>query len=310
MIEPNWFATSGIDRLEPVRRDDARINAALRDDATLVSPVWRNRSFISAVKGQLVPLGLLRPLGGHIETHVLLGEIDQQLVFATVLAHDAPAVDETLSAHGQFADLREVAGTLDRLSAAWLAHGRAMAHWHHTHRFCGSCAAPTESRDAGHVLRCTNATCARQHFPRTDSAVIMLVEYQGRCLLGRNQGWTNNLYSTLAGFVEPGESLEDAVRREIAEESGVRVGAVHYHSSQPWPFPASIMLGFFADALDPTLRLDEREIADARWFSRSELVHAVQAEELRLPRGVSIARRLLEDWYAREGATLAADLSA
>ena len=155
------------------------------------------------------------------------------------------------------------------------------------------------------MLECHNGSCGARTFPRTDPAVIVLVELAGgpapRCLLGRSPGWPPRTYSALAGFVEPGESLEDAVVREVHEEAGVRVTDVRYHSSQPWPFPSSLMLGFRARALNRSIEIDPHELEDARWFTRAELVRELEARRIELPRRVSIAYRLVEDWFDAAG---------
>ena len=195
-----------------------------------------------------------------------------------------------------FTDLRAVAGALPGGDASILAHARGLMHWRGQHGFCGVCGGTCESRSAGHVMRCT--ACGTSHFPRTDPAVIMLVHRGDNALLGHSHRFPNTaMYSTLAGFVEPGESLEEAVAREVHEESGVRVGRVYYHSSQPWPFPASIMLGFYAEALSEEVTIDPNELQDARWFSRAQ-IRDPQAHGFALPRLDSIARRLIEDWMA------------
>lgn len=178
-----------------------------------------------------------------------------------------------------------------------LAHARALAYWHRRHRFCGDCGHPTEGAQGGHVRVCSNPQCGRQHFPRTDPAVIVLVTAGERCLLGRQPSWLPGRYSTIAGFVEPGESLEAAVVREVGEETGVRVREVRYQSSQPWPFPASLMLGFRAVAEGEDIHLGDEELEDARWFSREELERAMEEGALRLPGRISIAYRLIEDWF-------------
>jgi len=167
-------------------------------------------------------------------------------------------------------------------------------HWRVRHRFCGVCGGVCQPRSAGNAMACTQ--CGAQHFPRTDPAVIMLVTDGDRVLLGHSKRFPNStMYSTLAGFVEPGESLEEAVAREVFEEAGIRVGKVVYHSSQPWPFPASIMLGYYAEALSFDITIDPAELEDARWFSRDQLRNP-EAVGISLPRVDSIARRLLEDW--------------
>jgi NAD+ diphosphatase len=190
--------------------------------------------------------------------------------------------------------MRAVAGLLPAHDAAILAHARGLMHWRSRHRFCGNCGGACLPESAGNVMACTQ--CKTSHFPRTDPAVIMLVTRGDRALLGHSQRFPRaTMYSTLAGFVEPGETLEEAVAREVFEEAGVRVGRVHYHSSQPWPFPASIMLGFYAEGLTEAITVDSNELRDARWFSADEMRNHEQ-HGFHLPRGDSIASRLIQDW--------------
>ena len=191
--------------------------------------------------------------------------------------------------------LREAAARLDAFQSGLFAYAKALLLWHSRARFCGACGAPTAFRRGGHMRLCTDTACGLEHYPRTDSAVIVLVTDGRRGLLGRGAHWPEKRYSTLAGFIEPGESLEDALRREVREESGVRVGACRYDSSQPWPFPASLMIGFRAEAVDPTIRLGE-ELADARWWLPEEMLDAVRAGELLVPPPISLSFRLIEGW--------------
>ncbi|MEK7245828.1 MAG: NAD(+) diphosphatase, partial [Pseudomonadota bacterium] len=182
-----------------------------------------------------------------------------------------------------------------------------LIHWHGASRFCGACGQPTTACDGGHTRRCTDTHCGRDHFPRTDPAVIMLLTRpapegrpdQARCLLARQPHWPDGFYSALAGFVEPGEGLEAAVAREALEEVGLGLAAISYRASQPWPFPSSLMLGFRAEAADEEIRRDDKELADARWFTRAEL-KTLPSEDLRLSRPDSIARFLIEEWLAEE----------
>ncbi len=192
------------------------------------------------------------------------------------------------------AGLREIGGLLPPLEGNLLAMTTGLAVWHDTHRFCGRCGKETAVDWAGHRRRCDG--CGREHFPRTDPAIIVLVTHDGRALLGRNPNWPAGFASVLAGFVEPGESLEDAVAREVKEEAGVDVepGGVEYHSSQPWPFPASVMLGFRAAAVTDVLVPDPEELVDVCWYSRDELAHGA----IGLPPALSISRRLVDDWLA------------
>lgn len=191
--------------------------------------------------------------------------------------------------------LREAAALWSRFDSGLFAYAKALLLWQTRARFCGACGSPTERIRAGHCVRCSNAECGLQQFPRTDAAIITLVSDGTRCLLGRQAGWPAKRWSTLAGFVEPGETLEDAVRREVHEEAGVRVDICRYHSSQPWPFPGALMVGFHAESSDATIALGD-ELEDARWFEAQDLLDAVTRGEIGLPPRISISRRLIEDW--------------
>jgi NAD+ diphosphatase len=208
-----------------------------------------------------------------------------------------------------FFDLRGAALMLSARDAGLFAYARALVNWQQRMRYCNVCAAPLELLAAGHRAKCTNPQCATEHFPRTDAAIIVIVTRGDTCLLGRGPGWPAKRYSTLAGFVEPGETLEDTVRREVFEESGVRVTDCDYHSSQPWPFPASIMLGFTAQAQDATIRLGH-ELEDARWFTPTDIVDGLKSGELLLSAPLSISYRLIEQWMASHGIDLAPLTSA
>ncbi len=201
----------------------------------------------------------------------------------------------TLAGGDEIASVRAVYAEHTPAEAATLGYARGLLHWARNQRFCGRCGAATESRDGGHVHACRG--CGRLLFPRIEPAVIMLVESAaepGRCLLARHRASTPGQYSTLAGFVEIGESIEDAVRREVAEEVGLTIGAVTYTGSQPWPFPAGLMLAFRATALDDKPTVDGDEILDARWFTRAELAEKAAAGHL--GRADSIDRLLLRSW--------------
>ena len=296
---PNPYTGSPLDRAGALRDDEAWIATRLADPASLLVPVWRSQTLFQGLESgrpEAVFLtgeaaSALRMAGGP---WAFLGLMGEQAVFAVDVSgveDPLPLLSETI---GRFADLRLIGPGLPDKDAAILAHARGLMHWRNRHRFCGNCGGPCTVRSAGHAYACTQ--CGAQHFPRTDPAVIMLVHRADRVLLGHSQRFPkSNMYSTLAGFVEPGESLEEAVAREVLEESDVRVGAVLYHSSQPWPFPSSIMLGFYAEGLTEAITIDPTELRDARWFTRSEL-QAPDAHGFTLPRRDSIARRLIEDW--------------
>jgi NAD+ diphosphatase len=220
------------------------------------------------------------------ECCVLLGWFHQTRCVLVDLTLDAPVHEP----REQLAELRPLANELAPAEAGLVAYARALHLWHANHRFCGRCGAPTRSERAGHMRRCT--ACDAQSFPRLDPAIIVLVHDGEHALLGRQASWQPNRYSTIAGFVEPGESLEDAVRREVAEETGINVRDILYHSSQPWPFPASLMLGFTARGEHAPPQLHDGELEDARWVTRAEL----RAGVVHLPPRDSISRRLIDHW--------------
>jgi NAD+ diphosphatase len=236
----------------------------------------------------------------------LLGLIKEQPHFMLLLdeSHDAAALESALDARR--VGLREAGLQLAADEAGLFAYTKGLAHWQRETRFCARCGSPVELVSSGHRAHCTNPACGRLHFPRTDAAMIVIVEYEGACLLGRQASWPPGRYSTLAGFIEPGEALEDAVRREVAEESGVIVGDVHYHSSQPWPMPASLMVGFTATAISPTIRLRDGELEDARWFTPQQIVDGLADGSLATPPKLSVSYQLIAHWL-RERAGLDLD---
>ncbi|HVR28002.1 MAG TPA: NAD(+) diphosphatase [Thermoanaerobaculia bacterium] len=303
MRKPNVFAAGSLDRLSHRRSDPSWLERLLASSESRVTLVWRSQSLVRvgpAPAAAQLPLcdaplagcdtgvGTARPL-------VFLGARLDRAYFAL----DVSDLDDPLGALPgardlEFQDLRQVGAVVEPEDGALLAYARAMVTWHQRHRFCGACGTPTESALGGHVRRCPRPECAAEIFPRTDPAVIMLVVDGDWCLLGRQARWPPRVYSALAGFVEPGESLEDAVRREVMEEAGVAIESCEYHSSQPWPFPSSIMLGFWATARRGEVRVDSSELEQAAWFHRDQVL----AREVRLPPPLSIARRLIDDWLA------------
>ena len=301
MPRPNFYAGVPLDRADRLRGDPERLTSLLRDPRSRIVPLWRN---LHLVAEEAAAVMLER---GEIETHlevsgetIFLGLRGEIAYVALDLSHlEEPEIDPLGGANASFRDLRQVGPIMDREDSAILAYARGLAHWHARHGFCGVCGAVSESQKGGHQRRCTNTDCGAVHFPRTDPAVIMLVHDGGeRCLLGRQPFWPPGMHSTLAGFVEPGESLEEAVAREIWEEVGLAIDVedVTYHSSQPWPFPSSIMLGFHARAAFAPLDLGPDELESAAWYSRTDLQNSPEDESFKLPRRDSIARRLIEDW--------------
>lgn len=301
----NFYSAVAVDRLGLRRSDREWLDRALDAPTAVYLPVWRMKNLVT--DGQTPRPVFLRskdlqdllPLADSLS---LLGEKDGVIFFAVDLPANGAQPPTQLVNMGCFMDLRRVGPLLDHDEAALLAYARAITYWHGQNRFCGVCGAETKSDQAGHIRVCANPRCAKEHFPRTDPAIIVLVSRSDRCLLGRQPHWPEKMYSTIAGFVEPGESLEDAVAREVREETGVRIAGVSYHSSQPWPFPCSIMLGFHGHAADEEIVIGDNELQDARWFSRDEIVQGLTDGGLKLPSPISIAFRLIADWFAEDRA--------
>jgi len=303
MKPPNFYAANGLDRAGHRRREPEWLARQLAHSDSLFVPVWRGQNLVASLaEGQPSAVLVSREALVSVESEatVLLGLREECAYFALDLSHhESPLEAIRAESPIEFTDLRRVGPLLARPDGALLAYARGILHWHGRHGFCGLCGSPTRSEEGGHVRRCVRPECKATHFPRTDPAVIMLVTDGDRALLGRQKVWAKGQHSTLAGFVEPGESLEEAVAREVHEETGVIVDDVQYHSSQPWPFPASIMLGFTARALTTELQVDPEELESAHWFERGFILGHAEDDTFRLPRRDSIARRLIEDWLRR-----------
>ena len=298
----NGFTGGRLARAAQRRKDADLLTRALAQPASRVVPVWQGKLLVTArggLEAVLLAPADAEPLTGDAHSLTFLGERDGASFFA--LGTDAPAAGEALRARGTWGELRQLAAAMDHDDASLLAYARAMALWHQGNRHCGRCGQPTEIEEAGHLRRCVATECRHPVFPRTDPAIITLVASGERCVLGRQPVWPQGFYSTLAGFVEPGESLEQALAREVMEEAGIAVREARYHSSQPWPFPGSLMVGFTASADEGPLTVDRDELEDARWFSREDIAAGLRDGALKLPPPVSIAWRLIEDWYDAGG---------
>ena len=293
---PNVFSGPYLDRIAHLRKDEAWVAAALAADDTTIVPLWQSRNLVEVRPDGLAAAFLeVAELDAAKRTGelVLLGRFESRTYFAAEVSEAEPVLARFSDTDVKFEDLRLVGAQLDAQQAGLLAYARAMLYWRQRHRYCGICGAPTVSTSSGHVMTCSNADCATDHFPRLDPAIIVLVTDGERALLGRQAAWPEGRYSTIAGFVEPGESLEDAVAREVLEETGVRIVAADYHSSQPWPFPSSLMIGFTATADGGQAPKADEELEDVRWFSRAEIASGFPG----LPPPQSVSYRLIEDWY-------------
>ncbi len=296
---PNVFSGPYLDRLAHLRKDASFVADALASRTTRIVAVHDSRLLLTRGAEGWTPAFLE---SGHLErlsvvdAPVLLGQDAGNVYFAIEVDSPDPVAALLTNATARFEDLRVAGGLLPAQQAGMLAYARAILHWRSRHRYCGTCGAPTRAASAGHVMKCTNDACGIDHFPRLDPAIIVLVTDGERALLGRQASWPAGRYSTIAGFVEPGESLEDAVARETLEETGVEVTDCEYHSSQPWPFPSSLMIGFLARASADAMPRADEELEDVRWFTRTEVATGFPA----LPPPLSISYRLIEHWYDAE----------
>lgn len=282
------FSGAGIDRCAPLRRDPTALRRAWGEAATRFLPVWEARCLVREGRAARLRGDELSGWMSAPEQAIYLGREAGRHLFALPLTSEKEPVEL-----GHFAGLRELISELPAPEAALLGYARAMVNWHRQHRHCGVCGAPNQAREGGFVLQCTVATCQHRSFPRLDPAIIVLVTRGERCLLGRQPSWPERRFSAIAGFVEPGESLEDAVRREVLEETNIRIAGVCYLASQPWPFPAALMIGFHATADSEEIRLNDSELAEARWLTRA----AIAGGAVILPPRASLAWKLIEAWF-------------
>ncbi len=307
------FGGSGLDRAAALRGDAASLNRLLQAPDTGVLPMWRGKPLFDGPDRKPGWLAADHPVVDAGGPTVFLGRDDGAARFATDISDWAP--DEVADTVGGFfdpseqrhpdlpeghvfAELRASMAMLTPRAAELLATARAILSWHQTHQFCARCGERSEMAQAGWQRDCP--ACGGHHFPRTDPVVIMLVTHGNDVLVGRSNGWPEGMYSLLAGFVEPGETIEAAVRRETVEESGIRIGQVDYLASQPWPFPSSLMFGCHGHATSREIAVDPAEIEDAKWVSREAMVEVVAGRDpaMRAARRGSIARFLIERWLA------------
>ncbi|MEZ4385694.1 MAG: NAD(+) diphosphatase [Nannocystaceae bacterium] len=291
------FAVSDLDRADARRREPGWLSERVADPRSLLLVLWRGRPLVDAAGAlALLPTVAAADLIAAADPLLFLGlRADDRALFAVNLG-DAEAPAELVVDARRFVEARAAAATLSLAEAGALAQARSLAEWHRHHPFCARCGAATEAAEAGYKRRCT--VCAAEHFPRTDPVVIMLVHRGDRCLLGRQPRFPPGLFTCLAGFVEPGETVEDAVRREVREEAGITCGAVRYRGSQPWPFPSQLMLACEAEATDEEICVDRHELEEARWFSRAQLRSILDGDGdgLWIPPAIAVAHHLIATW--------------
>jgi NAD+ diphosphatase len=287
------FAHPELDRATEAREHDHVLRAAWDAPETRVIVVRRDGRVLT--DRERTQLARLPVTGWSLAEASYLGQGSGSAVFCVSVDEAQGETTATINS-GTFTDLRSVATLLPGGEAALAAYARALLHWQSRKVHCGRCGALTRLAAGGHRARCSDETCGQEYFPRTDPAIIVIVSDGKRCLLGRQPSWPDKRYSTIAGFVEPGETLEQAVRREVLEETGIEVSGCRYIGSQPWPFPASLMIGFEAHATSQEIRVGA-ELADARWFDAAEMPAQVARGELVLSPALSIAFHLIDHWY-------------
>ena len=302
------FCGNPLDRASEKRTDAQWIAARRSDPSSLILPMWRLQPFILGGEKATPPveLGVLKPgladsLAAPDAPCVFLGLEGSNAMFALdISAARDPVSEGAIAGLGHFRDARVAAATLPNKDAAIMGQAKAMIDWHNRHGFCAACGTPTSLTDGGWRRVC--GECKAEHFPRTDPVVIMLATHRDpklgdACLVGRNKRFPGNFYSALAGFMEPGETIEEAVRRELMEEVNLRVGKVRYHATQPWPFPSSLMIGCLAEAENRDFKPDGEEISDARWLDREtakKLIAGERQADISVPPAVAIAHHLIK----------------
>lgn len=311
------FSGNPLDRAAAARRDPAWVAKRLEDLETKfllfhgLRPLLRltdRGATIAWVRGPAA-IGT-EPNGPGLPQRAVLLGLDRHGVACFAVSTEAATGESGSSGSVSFMDTRAAAALLPEAESAIVAQARSLLSWHERHQYCACCGGPTRSVEAGYSRRCTKNACEAAHFPRTDPVVIMVVERGDSILLGRSvrqPKFPAGLYSCLAGYIEPGESIEEAVRREVSEETGIEVGRVWYHSSQPWPFPSTLMIGCFAEAVTDRIRIDPEEVEEARWFSheavRTALERWNEPEGVRLPPPITAAHRLIAAWLEQQHAT-------
>jgi len=301
----NTFAGNPLDRASDKRSDAEWIARQLAAPDSLAIPVWNGQPFVEPREGghqiAYVPANLAEELAEGRERLLFMGLWKETAVFAVDIEGPAnPADGGPLAGMGKFEDLRRMALQLPPTEAAIVATAKAMFEWRRRHKHCAACGEPSVVVDGGWKRRCPS--CEAEHFPRTDPVVIMLPYHGERCMLGRQEMWPKGMFSALAGFLEPGETIEEACARELSEEAGLRTRKVRYHSTQPWPYPSSLMIGLLAEVEDDEGTPDQTELSEVRWITRDEARKLLKGEldGMAAPTPMAIAHQLLKAW-AEEG---------
>lgn len=297
----NTFAGNPLDRASDRRPNADWLAGQLASSDSLGVALWNGKPFVEKTKDggvqiAYLPSRLVAELAGGTERLLFLGLWKETAVFAVDLDGSSDPSHGPLQGLGEFVELRSVALQLPVTDAGILATAKSMFEWRRRHLYCAACGAPSEVREGGWKRQCPS--CQAEHFPRTDPVVIMLAVHGERCMLGRQEAWPKGMFSALAGFLEPGESIEEACARELAEEAGLRTRSVRYHSTQPWPYPSSLMIGLIAEVEDDEGTPDQTELSEVRWFTRDEARRLLAGEipATFCPPPMAIAHQLIRAW--------------
>ena len=306
-ILTNVFAGNPLDRASYKRSDPDWIKARLDDPDSLCVAIWNGKPLVEktpdtadGMRIAYLSMPMALEVAGSDQRVLFMGLWKATAVFAVDLEGSADPAEGPLNGLGQFEDLRAIALRLPQTDAAILATAKQVFEWRRKHGFCPKCGQPTLAIDGGWKRVCD--ACRTEHFPRTDPVVIMLPTFGDRCLLGRQSVWPKGMYSALAGFLEPGESIEEACAREVMEEAGLTAVSVSYHSTQPWPYPSSLMIGLFAEVADDNAAADDTELEEVRWFTRPQIQAMLRGElsDARAPGAMAIAHQLIKAWAEAE----------
>ncbi len=297
----NIFTSEKLSRLTEKRNDETWVREQRGKSNTFFIPILQEKNLINVSfpepKVAFLKKDQLKNFFDDNIRLTLIGELDGSIYFSFPLNNKAADIEKELSKLGIFTSIRKYAALLNKDEATLLSYANALNNWQKHHLFCGKCGSKTNLGLTGHRMDCSNSDCRHQSFPRTDPAIITLIYRDNKCLLVRQKQWQPGQYALVAGFVEPGESLESAVARETYEETGIELDEISYFSAQPWPFPGSIMIGFFAKAITKKITLHDDELEDAKWMTRDEIIEGIKNKTLKHPTTFSIAYRLLETWF-------------
>ncbi len=297
----NIFAGNPLNRASERRGDIDWLKEKLEDPDSLAIAIWNGKPLVEKTKEggkqiSYIPVNLAEELSGGGERLLFMGLWKATAVFAVDLEGNADPAEGPLLGLGSFEDLRAIALALSEADAAMAATARQMFEWRRRHRHCANCGQPSMAFDGGWKRICPS--CKVEHFPRTDPVVIMLATHGEKALLGRQAAWPPGMFSALAGFLEPGESIEEACARELEEEAGLKTTSVRYHSTQPWPYPSSLMIGLIAEVENEDATPDQTELSEVRWFTRAELRDLIAGKVAGTfaPGRMAIAHQLIKAW--------------